>query len=357
MESLQGEIQVENLSFTKPTVLGEKKKNISSYRQMEIPKSPNRAMEFLSRSWSHADFLQTFSSNNLFLHSYTDEHVDDNITAAGATHVSTINQENTKCDVVKMDFKPTKSWFRGKSFTSLFRSQKEKKKEERRLHTAELHAALSLTQLAAAIAGISSSSSMCRNECSSEDMGNVISSAAALVTNVCAEVAESLGAHRARVRAAVDSGMAIQTPMDMIAVTATAATCLRGASLLKSRATAVPLSRVQEMLKITAEICTIMPSGREECTRVSVYLKHDHLMFRFRKKYLGGALTSAKEYQVTNITEERMEHQGSSFLCLNTKNGIIKLLFEDAIQSKILISTILNLLEMRSPCWEGSHTH
>ncbi|EYU45357.1 hypothetical protein MIMGU_mgv1a018604mg [Erythranthe guttata] len=194
---------------------------------MEIPKSPNRAMEFLSRSWSPADFLQTFSSN---------------------------------CDLVKMDFKPTKSWFGGKSFTSLFRSQKEKKKEERRLHTAELHAALSLTQLAAAIAGISSSSSsMCRSECSSEDMGNVISSAAALVTNVCAEVAESLGAHRARVRAAVDSGMAIQTPMDMIAITATAAT------------------------------------WREECTRVSVYLKHDHLMFRFRKKYLGGALTSAKD--------------------------------------------------------------
>ncbi|XP_012844745.1 PREDICTED: uncharacterized protein LOC105964785 [Erythranthe guttata] len=179
-----------------------------------------------------------------------------------------------------MDFKPTKSWFGGKSFTSLFRSQKEKKKEERRLHTAELHAALSLTQLAAAIAGISSSSSsMCRSECSSEDMGNVISSAAALVTNVCAEVAESLGAHRARVRAAVDSGMAIQTPMDMIAITATAATCLRGASLLKSRATAVPLSRVQEMLKITAEICTIMPSGTTEKKNDPIFISIQLIFF------------------------------------------------------------------------------
>lgn len=56
-------------------------------------------------------------------------------------------------------------------------------------------------------------------------MGNVLSSAAALVTNVCVEAAESLGANRAQVRAAVDSGMAIQTPIDMIAVTATAATC------------------------------------------------------------------------------------------------------------------------------------
>lgn len=132
---------------------------------------------------------------------------------------------------VQMDFQQPKMWLRAKSLTSLLRPWKEKKKEEKRLHTAQLHAALSLTQLAAAIAGISSSkgeSSPFQNGkagTSSEDMGNVLSSAAALVTNVCVEAAEFLGAKRAQVRAAVDSGMAIQTPIDMIAVTATAATC------------------------------------------------------------------------------------------------------------------------------------
>lgn len=133
-----------------------------------------------------------------------------------------------------MDLKQPKIWLSGQSFTSLFRRKKESKKEEKRLQTAQLHAALSLTQLAAAIAGISSSSST-KEEGSpfqngiagspSQDMSNVLSSAAALVTNVCVEAAESLGANRAQVRAAVDSGMAIQTPIDMIAVTATAATC------------------------------------------------------------------------------------------------------------------------------------
>lgn len=134
---------------------------------------------------------------------------------------------------LQMDFKQPKPWLRGKALTSLLRSQKENKKEEKRLQTAQLHAALSLTQLAAAIAGISSSVSKQESSAfqngragtSSQDMGNVLSSAAALVTNVCAEAAESLGAHRAQVRAAVDSGMATQTPIDMIAVTATAATC------------------------------------------------------------------------------------------------------------------------------------
>lgn len=130
-----------------------------------------------------------------------------------------------------MDMKQPKIWASSQSLTSLFRRRKENKKEERRLQTAQLHAALSLTQLAAAIAGISSSNtskeegSPFQNGTSSQDMTNVLSSAAALVTNVCVEAAESLGAKRAQVRAAVDSGMAIQTPIDMIAVTATAATC------------------------------------------------------------------------------------------------------------------------------------
>lgn len=52
--------------------------------------------------------------------------------------------------------------------------------------------------------------------------------------------------------------------------------------------------------------------------------------------------------QVTNITEEKMEHQGNSLLCLKTENGIIKLMFEDEMQSKIWISTILNLLTCQS---------
>ncbi|PIN08652.1 hypothetical protein CDL12_18761 [Handroanthus impetiginosus] len=223
-----------------------------------------------------------------------------------------------------MDFKHPKTWLRRtNSKTTFIRSQKEKKKEEKRLQTAQLHAALSLTQLAAAIAGISSS--LGKQEMSqfgqesplvsNQDIGNVLSSAAALVTNVCAEAAEALGAQRTQVRAAVDSGVAIQTPLDMIAVTATAATCLRGAALLKSRTMTEPISTIKELLKISAEICIIMPSD-----------------------------------QVTNITEERMEHQGNSYLlCLKTKNGFIKLVFEDERQSKIWVSTIINLLEMKKP--------
>ncbi|KAL1547332.1 VAN3-binding protein-like [Salvia divinorum] len=320
-----------------------KGKNACCYQQLEMP-------DFHRSFWSPSasDFQQIFTTNNTLLSNNTNQQDDDSFRSAQSSPRASLKHNNN----IKMDSNQPRTWL-----ASLFGSRNEAKKEGRRLQTAQLHAALSLTQLAAAIHGITTatSSSSSKEEGSPfqagtpcQDMAGVVSSAAALIANVCAGAAESLGADRARVQGAVDSGVAVRSPIDMIAITATTATCLRGASLLRSRAAAVPLSRVQEMLKISAEIRTIMPSGRKECTRVSVYVKHQNLMFCFKKKYLRGALTSTKEYQVTNITEERRETQGNCLLCLKTKNGTIKLLFEDEMQSKIWISTILNLLEMQN---------
>ncbi|KAG6438373.1 hypothetical protein SASPL_103314 [Salvia splendens] len=219
MEPSQEEITRDDVSFTKSQVLVMKgKKSACCYQQLEMP---DFHRSFLSPSAS--DFQQIFTTN--------------------------------------MDSKPPRTTW----LATLFGSRNETKKEGKRLQTAQLHAALSLTQLAAAIHGIITATGSSSNGENSpfqpgtpcQDMGNVVSSAAALITNVCAEAAESLGADRARIQGAVDSGVAIRTPIDMIAITATTAT----SSLLRSRAAAVPLSRVQEMLKISAEIRTIMPSG------------------------------------------------------------------------------------------------
>lgn len=130
-----------------------------------------------------------------------------------------------------MDFNQVKGWLRGKPVTHFFRTSKEKKKEEIRLHTANVHAALSLTKLAAAIAGFASNTGDINQkknvECIAlyEGMEGAVATAATLVTTVCAEAAESLGADRSQVASAVNSGLAISTPNDMMAVTATAATC------------------------------------------------------------------------------------------------------------------------------------
>lgn len=127
-------------------------------------------------------------------------------------------------------------WLIRKTITSLFNKHKAKEKDEVRLHTAQVHAALSVAQLAAAIAGFAANSS---TEAAhginihatnggittwDKDMG-AVASAAALVATVCAEAAESVGARRAHIASAVSSGLASQSSVDMMALTATAATC------------------------------------------------------------------------------------------------------------------------------------
>ncbi|OIT32267.1 PREDICTED: uncharacterized protein LOC109207569 [Nicotiana attenuata] len=207
----------------------------SSYSQSpEIPGSPTYAMEFLCRSWSPSstNLLQMFSSNNFLLRDNggkedpegKEEETQEDITSRAIT-----NKEDIKLDLHHM-----KEWLKRKPLGRFFRSHQEKK-ERLRLQTAKLHAVLSLTQLAYTIAGFASSSSSEEQEWYhinsetagewSHSTGSVVASAAALMTTVCAEAAESLGAGRAKVASAVNSGLAIRTPMDMIAVTATAATC------------------------------------------------------------------------------------------------------------------------------------
>lgn len=131
-----------------------------------------------------------------------------------------------------------KGWFRGQPLASLLRQHRVKKKEENRLRTANVHAAISVTQLAAAIAGYAAKG--CIGPAAKEDinamvnggtvarvknMDNIVASAAALLATVCAETAESVGAHTSHVASAINSGLASQTTADMVTLIATTATC------------------------------------------------------------------------------------------------------------------------------------
>ncbi|KAF5960277.1 hypothetical protein HYC85_001486 [Camellia sinensis] len=181
----------------------------------------------------------------------------------------------------QMDFNHMKGSLKLKPLTQIFRSRSKKKKDEFRLHTAKLHAALSLTQLAAAIAGFATSGTSTEAQQDhiehitssrastlalwDQDAGVVVASAAALLTTVWAEAAESLGAKRAHVASAVKSGLATQTPVDMVDMfmgLTLVITGLKGAATLKSRAKAgTDLPRNQELLRVGAQISIVMPSG------------------------------------------------------------------------------------------------
>jgi hypothetical protein len=108
-------------------------------------------------------------------------------------------------------------------------SRRRRRRDELRLHSAQAHAAVSVAQLAAAVAGIVSACDL-RPAASAgaggdRRLGTVLASAAALVATVCAEAAETTGANRGRVTSAVRTGLESRTSADLLTLTATAATC------------------------------------------------------------------------------------------------------------------------------------
>lgn len=124
-------------------------------------------------------------------------------------------------------FKSINGWLKENSLTGLLRWRREKKKEEVRLLTAKIHAALSVAQLAAAIAGFAATNSMEKENNTTNEavkMSNGVAYASALLASACAEAAESVGARRSHVASAVNSGLATQAPSDIITLTAAAAT-------------------------------------------------------------------------------------------------------------------------------------
>ncbi|XP_042503810.1 VAN3-binding protein-like [Macadamia integrifolia] len=371
----------------------EKPSSSSCNHSLEVPKSPYEAMEFLSRSWSPSasDFFQIFSTDSLSLplhenDNMVEEQRHDEIEemrrttkpsaqsnkdrvesiwkwlAAGRTF--SVLQRHTSLKKIWMNIQYMKGWLRGHSLRSLAKGRHwHKQVEEIRLETAKIHAALSVAELAAAVAGFATKGggfdqleeingimgSDDGGGCWNQRMGVVFASAAALVATVCAEAAESAGAHRAHVAAAVNSGLAITSSSDMITLTATAATCLRGAATLKSRLKAdTYFSKDLEMLAKGTQLSMCTPSGDIKLRMLCIYLKHNRLVLRSRKKYLGGFLTSSKEYKIINVIKETKEAQGLHPIRLLTNVGKIVLLFEDEKQCNIWKSTISHLLQNQS---------
>lgn len=116
------------------------------------------------------------------------------------------------------------------------KDRKEKRKEETRAHNAQVHAAVSVAAVAAAVAAVAAAtagSGVRDDRAARTDMA--MASAATLVAAQCVEAAESMGAEREHLAAAVASAVNARTPGDIVTITAAAATALRGAATLRAR--------------------------------------------------------------------------------------------------------------------------
>jgi len=97
-----------------------------------------------------------------------------------------------------------------------------KKKDRARAENARLHSALSIAGLASAVAAVAATEDP-RGGCRSK-LDIALASATQLLASYCVEMAELAGADRERVAATVRSAVDIQTPGDLMTLTAAAAT-------------------------------------------------------------------------------------------------------------------------------------
>ncbi|KAL5231087.1 hypothetical protein ABZP36_029863 [Zizania latifolia] len=371
---------------------GEKSWRSKRCHPADMPAIPEQAMEFLSRTWSpsSSDLFQVFSSNSLGTSS-EDHHLEK------ASKDEEENEEKDKGEgegeerhLSKVHFGGGKSQFFNQTWCALAsekpspvqrkpklkqptwlnvghiqailrghflngisvtRSQRKKRKEELRLHVAHAHAAVSVAQLAAAIAGIVSVCELrpagvsCAEAADGKRMGTVLASAAALVATVCAEVAETAGANRSHVTSAVKTGLGSCSSAELLTLTATAATCLRGAATLKLRAAVRGISSSNSVGICTTSIqkgTTLrvrLPCGSVRVRTVAVFPRRDTVALRLGKKRLHGAFSTYKDHELLAVSCNGGEVvvDGRAFfpVALRTVAGVVQLLLENQIHCKV----------------------
>ncbi|KAG1326501.1 putative VAN3-binding protein [Cocos nucifera] len=134
-----------------------------------------------------------------------------------------------------------KKWFsqkippwNGISIKKWMKEMKQKRKQDKRLQRAEVHAAISVAGVAAALAAIAAENAEPSQSNALKDIA--VASAAALVAQQCAQVAEAVGAKHEQLTSAINAAMTATDASNIITLTAAAATSLRGAATLRGRA-------------------------------------------------------------------------------------------------------------------------
>ncbi|KVI01542.1 protein of unknown function DUF828 [Cynara cardunculus var. scolymus] len=115
----------------------------------------------------------------------------------------------------------------GKTVGRWLKDRREKKKEETRVHNAQLHATVSVAGVAAVVAAIAAATAASSGHRKDEEMVKTdlaVASAATLVAAQCVEAAEAMGAERDHLASVVSSAVNVRSP------------ALRGAATLKARA-------------------------------------------------------------------------------------------------------------------------
>ncbi|WOK96307.1 VAN3-binding protein-like isoform X1 [Canna indica] len=261
--------------------------------------------------------------------------------------------------------------WKGVSVKKWLKEMKQLRKEEERLKRAQVHAAVSVAGVAAALAAIAAETVEANQHKSLRD--EAVASAAALVAAQCAHVAEAAGAKREQISSAINGAVTATDAADIFTLTAAAATSLKGASTLKGRqghrekakgnsAALVydefgfDYERCRASLAKGDEILVATQDGKRRMRSVSAILNRDgKVILRIKKINILMVFSTGKEsviYELETdpLEEGKMEADGSHCICLLTSQGKIELKIYEYVQYKKWITTINHLLMLSSTC-------
>ncbi|WVZ74138.1 hypothetical protein U9M48_022359 [Paspalum notatum var. saurae] len=240
-------------------------------------------------------------------------------------------------------------WFKGK-LMKIVQKGHGRRREDRRLQTAQINAALSVARLSTVVAGTMGNCSLMSNNLSGIAMNDrredadmkmhaAITSAAALVAASCAEVAKSAGASREQVSSVINMGLETRALGDLLTLTTSAATCkiknqtsLRGVQGLKTRT--ISNCSLESHMNSQKEAILLVrtPKGRFHTRMVYVHCKYDNIILTLGKKR---HFTTSEKYVIFHEQGEGEEFsypadkQSYFAMNLSTSGGTIQLLFEE----------------------------
>lgn len=152
----------------------------------------------------------------------------NNNTSGGNIHHHQFTTSSTfRASAAAVSAAPAATSGGGKTVGRWLKDRREKKKEETRVHNAQLHAAVSVAGVAAAIAAIAAATAASSGSGKDEQMAKTdmaVASAATLVAAQCVEAAEAMGAEREHLASVVSSAVNVRSAGDIMTLTAGAAT-------------------------------------------------------------------------------------------------------------------------------------